>query len=159
MRIRLTWLSVAAALLTACASVQETRITDIADLPVKSHEAPQFSWQNSPLRANAMYVFHDANTQRQRAALVGDYYYVNWDDAEPDKPARLVMRYTQAATGADVKEREVVLAAGRGEPASRKTEFFFNGEERKLKGDIMSWRIELYVDGELKDSRQSYLWE
>ena len=27
------------------------------------------------------------------------------------------------------------------------------------KGDIMSWRVELYVDGQLKDARQSYLWQ
>lgn len=159
MKIRLTWLSVAAAFLTACAGVQETRITDVADLPVKSTTAPQLNWQNSPLRANAMYVFHEANTQKQRASMVGDYYYVSWDDAEPDKPARLLLRYTQAATGAAEKCREVTFAAGRGEPSSRKTEFFFNGEERRRLGDIMSWRIELYVDGVLKDSRQSYLWE
>lgn len=159
MKIRLTWLSVAAAFLTACAGVQETRITDVADLPVKSTTAPKLDWQNSPLRANAMYVFYDANTHKHRSTMVGDYYYVSWDDAEPDKPARILLRYTQAATGAAEQRREVTFPAGRGEPTSRKTEFFFNGEERQRKGDIMSWRLELYVDGVLKDARQSYLWE
>ncbi|MBR5522323.1 MAG: hypothetical protein IKV82_02515 [Akkermansia sp.] len=159
MRIRLAWLSVAAALLAACTGVSDTRITDVADLPVKSPEVPSLEWKNSPLRANAMYVFHDANTNSQRKEMVGDYYYVNWDDAEPDKPVKLVMLYTQAGTGIDVKRREVSLPAGRERAASRQTEFFFNGPERQRKGDIMSWRVELYVDGQLKDARQSYLWQ
>ncbi len=159
MRIRLAWLSVAAALLAACTGVNETRITDVADLPVKSHDVPSLEWKNSPLRANAMYVFHDANTRAQRKEMMGDYYYVDWYDAEPDKPVKLVMRYTQAATGIDVKSREVSLPAAREHAGSRQTEFFFTGKDRQLKGDIMSWRVELYVDGKLKDARQSYLWQ
>lgn len=159
MRTRLIWLSVVAALLSACTTVTDSYIKDVADLPIKSADAPHFDWQNSPLRANAMYVFYDANHRGQRTAMVGDYYYVSWYDAEPDKDTRLVMRYTQAATGVDVKAREVKFPAGRGKARSRKTEFFFTGADRKRKGDIMSWRVELYVDGKLKDSRQSYLWE
>ncbi len=159
MNIRLTWLSVAAALLTACSNVSDSHITDIADLPVKSAEAPPLNWQNSPLRANAMYVFYDANTHSQRKMMVGDYYYVRWYDAEPDKNARLVMRYTQAASGTKIKVREAKLAAGRGKAGTRKTEFFFAGKDRQRLGDIMSWRIELYVGDQLKDAKQSYLWQ
>lgn len=157
--MRLTWLSAAACLLAACAGVPQSRITDVADLPVKSTDVPALNWQNSPLRANAMYVFYDANTGGQRSAMVGDYYYVSWYDAEPDKAARLLMRYTQAGSGVDVKTREITLPAGRGKAGSRKSEFFFTGAERKAMGDVMSWRIELYVDGQLKDAEQSYLWE
>ena len=153
------WLSVAASFLVACTEMSDSCITEVADLPIKSHSAPDLDWKNSPLRANAMYVFHDANTTAQRKALVGDYYYVNWYDAEPDKPVRLVMYYTQAATGIDVKKREVTIPAGREKEGDRKAQFFFNGEDRQRKGDIMSWRMELYVGGKLKDARQSYLWQ
>ncbi len=106
-----------------------------------------------------MYVFYDANTYSQRKLMVGDYYYVRWYDAAPDKAARIVMRYTQAASGIKQKVREIKLPAGRGEAGARKAEFFFAGKDRQRLGDIMSLRIELYVGDELKDARQSYLWK
>lgn len=158
MNLRLTWLSVVAAVLASCAGPSDSVITDIADLPIKSTIAPPLNWQNSPLRANALYVFYDAKVHSERNDMVGDYYYVNWYDAHPESPVRLVMRYTQAGTGNVVKMREVTLPAGRGSAGNRKTQFFFAGEERRRLGDVMSWRMELYVGGKLKDAKQSYLW-
>lgn len=151
-------LSVALCLvLPACTQV--TRITDIADLPVKSTGVPRADWENSPLRAHAMYVLYDAKSPRDRKNFVGDYYYVNWYDAEPQKPVKIVMRYTQARTTRQVLTREIELAEPRSSSGSRKDRFVFNGPERAQGGDVLSWRIELYVDGELRDSRQSYLWK
>lgn len=146
-------------MLSACSGVRESYISEVADLPVKSTELPNMSWQSSPLRANVQYVFHTANSGREKALRVGDYYYVSWYDAEPEKPAKLVMHYTQAATGAKVHTREQELPAGRASRGKRKTPFFFAGEERRKLGDVMSWRIDLYSGGELRDSEQSYLWE
>lgn len=143
--------------LSACSQV--THIQDISDLPVKWTKLPGIEWEISPLRAHAMYVLYDAKTPRDRANFIGDYYYVNWYDAEPEKPARLVMRYTQAGTTRTVLTREIELTEPRSSAGSRKNRFAFNGPERAAGGDILSWRIELYVDGQLKDARQSYLWE
>ena len=35
----------------------------------------------------------------------------------------------------------------------------FSGEERAKRGDIMTWKVTLYVDGKEVDTLQSFLWE
>jgi hypothetical protein len=69
------------------------------------------------------------------------------------------MRYTQAASGSDVQVEEKVYNQPRESAASHTERFFFIGDARRKKGDVLSWRMELYVDGKLVDSKQSYLWE
>ncbi len=160
MRCRLLLLSALATLaLASCSQTRGTRITDMADLPLKSTELPDMSWQSSPLRANAQYLLYGANTTRQRQDKVGDYYYFRWYDAEPQKRVKLVMHYTQALTASKVLTRTVEYNSPRPRAGEQKATFFFAGPERRSKGDILTWRVELYVDGELKDARQSYLWK
>lgn len=145
--------------LVSCQGPDKSYISNVADVPLKSSALPSTSWEVSPLRSNAMYIMHDARTRAQRAGRVGDYYYVRWYDAEPDKPVRLVMRYTQARTGSTVLTSEYVLDAPRAKKGTQTHRFVFNGDVRKRMGDVLSWRIDLYVGGELRDSRQSYLWQ
>ncbi len=151
--------ALAATTLVSCQATDSTRITGLADLPLKTTEAPDMSWQKSPLRANAQYLLYGANTYRQKSSRLGDYYYVDWYDADPTRPVKLVMRYTQARTASQLFTRTIDYPAPREHARTHKAEFFFNGEERKLGGDILTWRMELYVDGKMVDSRQSYLWE
>lgn len=151
-------LPVVCALLAACQQ-QATVITSIADLPLKDTTPPKFSWQTAPLRANAQYILCEANSEAERKAKLGDYYFLRWYDAEPQKPVRVVMKYTQAKTGPEVLEMVKEYKAPRTGKGEQKEKFFFNGAERAEKGDILSWRIELWCDGKLADSRQSYLWE
>ncbi len=160
MRLRLL-LSAAAAvgMLTLASCTQTTCITSIADLPLKTTAVPPMSWQESPLRANTQYLLYGANTRKEKYDRLGDYYHVNWYDAEPTRPVKLVMQYTQALTASQILTRTIEHKEPRKSSGSRKEEFFFNGEERRKGGDILTWRIELYVDGKLVDSRQSYLWE
>ncbi len=145
--------------LVSCSGTDTTRITGIADLPLKTTELPDMSWQKSPLRANATYLLYGTNTEKQKTSRIGDYYYVDWYDAEPTRPVKLVMRYTQARTASKLYTRTIDYPAPRDKARTNKAEFFFNGEEHKLGGDILTWRVELYVDGKMVDSRQSYLWE
>ncbi len=160
MRCRLFVLSSLAALgLSACHQAQVTRITDMADLPLKSTDVPDMDWQLSPLRSNAQYLLYGANTKQQRLDKVGDYYYFWWYDAEPQKPVKLVMRYTQALTASKELTRTVEYKEPRPKAKEHKATFFFAGPERRQKGDVLTWRVELYVDGKLVDSRQSYLWK
>ncbi len=163
MSFRLTLLSAAlatvAATLVSCQGTGTSRITSMADLPLKSTDLPDTSWQKAPLRTNAQYLLYGANTHRQKIARLGDYYYVNWYDADPTRPARLVMHYTQARTASKLFTRTIEYPAPREKAEGRKAEFFFNGEDRKRGGDILTWRVELYVGDDLVDSRQSYLWE
>ena len=146
-------------LLAACSQVQTTRITDLTDLPLKSTTLPEWSWEKAPFRANARYAMFRANSARQRKDRIGDYYYLDWYDAEPAQPVKIVMRYTQAATGSTVLTRTMEMTDPRPKPGSRHTHFFFSGPERAKGGDIMTWRIDLYCGGRLVDHRQSYLWQ
>lgn len=158
MRIPLLTLCVPC-LLAACSQVQTTRITDLTDQPLKGTELPGWGWEVAPLRANARYAMYKAHTASERKDRVGDYYYLDWYDAEPQQPVKIVMSYTQALTGSAVQTRTIEIPAPRASAGGRKAQFFFSGPERAKAGDIMTWRIDLYSGGVLKDHRQSYLWE
>ena len=147
------------ALLPISCVEQRSHIVSIADLPLKTVELPRMDWQVSPLRSNAQYVLYGAQSGKEMLSRLGDYYFVQWYDAEPTRPVRLEMLYTQALTASKVLTRSVELKEPRSAPGTRKTPFFFNGKERAEQGDVLSWRINLYVDGQLVDSNQSYLWQ
>ena len=159
MRARLVLSAVAACLLAACSQVQTPYISGMVDLPLKTTELPNERWQEAPLRANAQYVLYGANSGKERHLRIGDYYFLSWYDAEPQKPVRIEMLYTQALTGGDVLSRVVEYNEPRESCGSRKEKFHFSGPERAKRGDIMTWKVNLYCDGKLVDSLQSYLWE
>ncbi len=159
MSFRLLLSAAAAALALASCQTATTRIVGMADLPLKTTEVPAMSWQQSPLRANAQYLLYGTNTAKQKADRLGDYYYVEWYDADPTQPVKLVMHYTQARTASKQFTRTLEYPAPREDAGHHKAEFFFNGPERKDGGDILTWKVELYSGGKLMDSRQSYLWE
>ncbi|MGN1309437.1 MAG: hypothetical protein ACI4XO_06310 [Akkermansia sp.] len=150
--------SVILAALVSC-SPSRTCITGVADLPLKTTKLPSESWSAVPLRANARYLLYGANTESERRKRLGDYYHVRWDDADPQSHVRLVMYYTQARTAGKVLSRSVDFPAPRKPAFDRKAEFFFAGPDRLRNGDILSWKIDLLVDGKLKDSRHSFVWE
>lgn len=159
MRIGLTLSALIVTLLASCSQYQSTCITGMADLPLKTTELPSDRWQEAPLRANAQYAMYGANSEKERELRIGDYYYLRWYDAEPDKPVKIEMLYTQALTGADVLTRTIEYKEARESAGSRKDTFHFSGPERAKRGDVMTWKVNLYCDGKLVDSLQSYLWE
>jgi len=160
MRILTTILPIfAAALLGACSSYEHSFIKEVSDIPLKTVEDPGTDWSSAPLRSHAKYVLFGAESQGEQEDRVGDYYFVTWYDAEPAKRARILMRYTQAATGAKELKTEKIYPVARPTAATHTERFFFTGEERRKRGDILTWRMELYVDGKMVDSKQSYLWE
>lgn len=138
---------------------QTVRICEVSDLPVKSTVLPTMEWEVSPLRANAQYIFHGARSSKEMKNRVGDYYFLEWYDAEPQQPVRLVMYYTQALTGSVVQSRVVEYKEPRESSGYRKERFFFSGPERQKNGDVLSWRMELYCGDKLVDYRQSYMWD
>ena len=148
-----------AALLAACSSYDRSFIENVSDIPLKTTEEPGMDWAASPLRSHAKYVLYGSESKKEMEDCVGDYYFVTWYDAEPTKPVKVLMRYTQAASGSDVQVEEKVYNQPRESAASHTERFFFIGDSRRKKGDVLSWRMELYVDGKLVDSKQSYLWE
>ena len=151
--------SVMAFLFTACNSAEMSYIDEVADIPLKWAGYPSTAWAEAPLRANAAYLLYGAESAKERQRRVGDYYYVRWYDAEPEKPAKLVMRYTQALTASEEQRQEQEIEAPRDGRGIRLHRFEFNGPERAKRGDVLSWRVELYVDGQLRDAHKSYLWQ
>lgn len=131
----------------------------MTDLPLKTIDLPDERWQEAPLRANAQYAMYGANSKREKRSRLGDYYYLRWYDAEPSKPVKIEMLYTQALTGADVLTRTVEYNEPRESSGTRKETFHFSGPERAARGDVMTWKVNLYCDGQLVSSEQSYLWE
>lgn len=153
-------LSVLCALLAvSCTQQQTPYLVSVADLPLKTVDLPNERWQEAPLRANAQYILYGANSGREKAMRVGDYYFLNWYDAAPEKPVKVEMQYTQALTGADVLTRTVEYNEPRESAGERKEKFHFSGPDRAKRGDVMTWKMNLYCDGQLVDSMQSYLWE
>lgn len=114
-------------LLPAC--TQTVRIVEVADLPVKDVKIHNMDWEVSPLRANYQYVFHGAYSNKARLDRVGDYYFLSWYDAEPDKPVRIVMQYTQAGSASQLRSCSVEYAQPRRSAGYRKINFQFIKEE------------------------------
>lgn len=159
MRICLTLSGLFVALLASCAQNKPTCIVGLADLPLRTTDLPGEGWQEAPLRANAQYTMFGANSDKEKQLRIGDYYFLRWYDAEPAKPVKIEMMYTQALTGADVLTRTIEYNEPREEAGNRKDTFHFSGSERAKRGDVMTWKINLYCDGKLVDTEQSYLWE
>lgn len=155
---RLLALAAACALLASCQTVTEPSLISVADLPLKSERLPSMGIQHAPARAHVRYLLYDANSSGERKARLGDYFFVHWYDAKPDEPVRIVMHYTQALTRSQRLKRQVDYTEPRGESDERVTTFFFNGDERKRRGDILSWKVELYCGDKLLDVQRSYLW-
>lgn len=146
-------------LLGSCVSHDRSYIKEVSDIPLKTAEEPGQEWAAAPLRSHAKYVMYGAKSGKQAKDCIGDYYFVTWYDADPTAKVKVLLRYTQAATGADELRVEKVYDTPRRKAASHTERFFFTGAERVKKGDILTWRTELYVNGKMVDSRQSYLWE
>lgn len=158
MTCRVFYMLLVTVLLVSCGTVK-SHFVHVTDLPLKETRLPSMSWQSSPLRAHAQYVLFGAQSGKEVKGRLGDYYFVDWYDAAPEKPTRLEMVYTQALTASEHRHWIRDFKKPRSSRGMRKTLISFNGPERAKRGDILSWRLNLYVDGRLVDSRQSYLWQ
>ncbi len=146
-------------LLTACTSYNKTQLLEIVELPVKTTRDYDWSWHNSSLRAHSKYIFFGANTSKERRARLGDYYFVSWYDNDPTQDITVHMYYTQSASGSKILARTQTIPAPRDSKGTHKVEFFFTGAERAQRGDILSWKMDIYAGNTLLDSKQSYLWQ
>ncbi len=151
--------AVAISCMLAVSCVRHSSLRYITDLPLKDVALPNMAWEHSPMRAHSQYLLHGANSGRERKNRLGDYYFVEWYDGCPDAPTRIEMLYTQAATASRVLSRSIHYTTPRMFRGIRRTRFVFNGSDRARRGDVLSWRINLYVNDEQVDSRCSYLWD
>lgn len=144
---------------SACTTYDKTQLLEIVELPIKSTRVPSMAWQNTPLRAQAQYIFYGANSEKERRDRLGDYYFVTWYDQDPSLPITITMYYTQSVTGSKVLSLQQVVPAPREKAGKQKAQFFFTGKDRAKRGDILSWKMDIYAGSKLIDSKQSYLWQ
>ena len=104
--------------LFSCAE-QVSRIEHVREVPLKTTVVP--AEDVGMHRTQATYLLHGAVSQQQRLQRLGQYYFVTWNDANPEQAATLVMIYRQGKTGSTVLTKSISYPAGR--KAARKTPF------------------------------------
>lgn len=141
--------------LFSCAE-QVSRIEQVREVPLKTTVVP--AEDVGMHRSQATYLLHGAVSQKQRLQRLGQYYFVTWRDADPERPATLVMMYRQGKTGSAILTKSISCPAGR-KGGMQHSVFEFTGDEAKEKGEILAWKLVL-KDGHGKtiSERHSYLW-
>lgn len=140
-------------LLSSCS--HDSYIDRVREVPLKSVELP--GWESGLHRANTTYLMYGALSSQERLDRLGQYYYISWQDGQPEKPATLEMKYQQMGTGSKVLTKIMKLKPHRSGGLT-KTTFEFNGDDHRTNGDVLAWKLSLYVDGKLVSTRKSYLW-
>ena len=130
--------------LFSCAE-QVSRIEHVREVPLKTTVVP--AEDVGMHRSQATYLLHGAVSQQQRLQRLGQYYFVTWNDANPEQAATLVMMY-----------RSISYPAGR-KGGTQNSVFEFIGDEAKTKGEILAWKLVLKDNhGKTISERHSYLW-
>lgn len=99
-----------------------------------------------------------AVSMSERAAKLGQYYTLLWNDADGvgAGEVRVVLEYLQGNSGSRVKRMERTFPAS---AASGRAEFGVVGEDYKKNGRVLAWKATVSRGGRVLASRQSYLWQ
>jgi hypothetical protein len=118
--------------------------------------AEEVKEENPVVRGERLKRLHGAVSMADRRDRLGDYYTVHWDGpaGREGQEVRIVFDYRQAATGAKV----LSMTEERPGAATGTVEFAVTGPAYQKGGRVLAWRIRLYRDGELVDTKRSYLW-
>lgn len=128
--------------LFSCAE-QVSRIEHVREVPLKTTVVP--AEDVGMHRTQATYLLHGAVSQQQRLQRLGQYYFVTWNDANPEQAATLVMMYRQGKTGSTVLTKSISYPAGR-KGGTQNSVFEFIGDEAREKGG--SPRMEARPEGQ-----------
>ena len=140
--------------LFSCAE-QVSRIEHVREVPLKTTVVP--AEDVGMHRTQATYLLHGAVSQQQRLQRLGQYYFVTWNDANPEQAATLVMMYRQGKTGSTVLTKSISYPAGR-KGGTQNSVFEFIGDEAREKGEILAWKLVLKDNrGKTISERHSYL--
>lgn len=109
------------------------------------------------VRGEQMYRLRGAVTMEERKARLGQYFTVHWkNDQSGSQPLKVVMDYYQAATGSRLKQMSRELPAGQTEG---RIEFRVAGEDYRVGGRVLAWRVRLLRAGKVIAEQHSYLWK
>lgn len=151
-------------LLFSCA-VQTSHIEHVTEIPLKTTSIP--AEDVGMHRSQSTFLLHGAVSHEQRLQRLGQYYFVTWYDAMPDKPAKLILLYRQGTTGSKILSKSISYPAGRDGGIQRPV-FEFTGDEAhkynkdgaSIKGQILAWKLMLVDEhGKTISERHSYLWD
>lgn len=138
--------------LASCASRPDTGITrvkiyrlDPAEIPSAAEPAISFEQKHH---------LHGAVSDADREARRGNYYTVFFRTPDRTTPVHAKFEYRQAATGFRVFGKEATVA-----PRAGHVRFNVTGEDYRLRGRLLGWRVILTQGGQLLGEHKSFLWE
>lgn len=101
---------------------------------------------------------YGAVTLDERAARLGQYYTLVWQDPEGvgQGEVELIFEYQQGASASRVKRMVQAFPAS---DASGKAEFSVIGKNHSEGGRVLTWKATLKRGGRVIATKQSYLWE
>ncbi len=112
------------------------------------------------VRGDQQKRLYGAVTINEHKQRIGQYYLLRWNlnhtpTYNTAPTPQITFKYKQASTGAKIKTASHTFPKG-----TRKGKWPFNniGKNYLKGGRILAWRAELTLDGQLIDSKESFLW-
>lgn len=149
-------LALALGFLSSCSKNSHGLISDIYQYNQLSSREP--SRDANLVRAEAKYRMYGQVSNAERNAKIGQYYTIEWQDIQPQSPAKLVFQYQIGKQGSKILSKTIDYTAGR-KGGKTLSEFSFIGAEHAQNGFILSWKVTLFYNGKAVASRHSYLWQ
>lgn len=140
-------------LLGACSN-RESQLLDVRHFHLQSVDPVDY--QSAMARGDQLYRLRGAVTLEEREARLGHYYTVAWRNDQPGTgDLKVVMDYQQAATASKTLRMSHKVS---GEEESGKVEFKIAGEDYRVGGTVLAWRVRLMRGERVIAEDNSYLW-
>jgi len=139
--------------LASCASSRpESGITRVKIYRLDPSETPAAA--EPAITFEQKHFLYGAVSEDDREARRGNYYTVFFRTPDRTTPVHARFEYRQAATGFRVFAKEATV-----EPRKGYVRFNVTGEDYRLRGRLLGWRVSLSQGGRALDERKSFLWE
>ena len=138
--------------LASCASRPEAGIIRVKIYRLDPQEVPDAA--EPAIAFEQKHHLFGAVSEEDRAARRGNYYTVFFRTPDRTTPVTAKFEYRQAATGFRVFAKETTVA-----PREGNVRFNVTGEDYRLRGRLLGWRVILTQGGRPLGERRSFLWE
>lgn len=139
--------------LASCAgSRPESGVTRVKIYRLDTQETP--SAAEPAITFEQKHFLYGAVSEDDREARRGNYYTVFFRTPDRTTPVHAKFEYRQAATGFRVFSKEATV-----EPRKGNVRFNVTGEDYRLRGRLLGWRVLLTQGGTPLGERKSFLWE
>lgn len=140
--------------LASCASSSriESGITRVKIYRLDPQEVP--SAAEPAIAFEQKHFLYGAVSDADREARRGSYYTVFFRTPDRTTPVHAKFEYRQAATGFRVFTQEATV-----QPRKGHVRFNVAGEDYRLRGRLLGWRVILSQGGQVLGERKSFLWE